>query len=87
MGLVGSVGFGLWVPLGDSELMSFMEEGICMSSTCRVLIGFRAADAFVCCLIEGGLISFVGFFLWGLGYVCCFFFWKLDLELMSSMEC
>jgi hypothetical protein len=54
-----------------------------MSSTSRVLIGFRAADAFVCCLIEGGLISFVGFFLWGLGYVCCL----LDLELMSSMEC
>ena len=82
MGLVGSVGFGLWVPLGDSELMSFMEEGRCQVLS-RVLIGFRAADAFVCCLIEGGLISFVGFFLWGLGYVCCL----LDLELMSSMEC
>ena len=29
MGLVGSVGFALWVPLRDPELMSFMEEGIC----------------------------------------------------------
>ena len=33
-----------------------------MSSTSRVLIGFRASDAFVWCLIEGGLVLWVFFF-------------------------
>lgn len=32
-----------------------------MSSTSRVLIGFRASDAFVWCLIEDGLVLWVSF--------------------------
>ena len=81
VGLVGSVGFGLRLPLRDPELMSFYRRRY-ISSTSRVLIGFRASDAFVWYLIEDGLV-FVGFFF--LGCVCCFLR-KLDLELMSSME-
>ena len=65
MGLVGSVGFGLRLPLRDPELMSFYRRRY-ISSTSRVLIGFRASDAFVWYLIEDGLV-FVGFFLVGFG--------------------